>query len=86
VGIDSTMKDIVPIEEEEETITDPKILLYELEKQEAYEDSVEKYRKIAQAGIAQWIKDFKDQKIKFDSVDDLEKLIRIDLNLQKGKY
>lgn len=86
MGIDSTMKDIVPIEEEEETITDPKILLYELEKQEAYEDSVEKYRKIAQAGIAQWIKDFKDQKIKFDSVDDLEKLIRIDLNLQKGKY
>lgn len=62
------------------------IILYELNKQEEYEDSVQKYRRIAQAAIAQWIKDFKDERIKINSVDDLERLIKIDLKLQKGEF
>ncbi len=62
------------------------LLLHDIAKYEEYEDSVEKYRKIAQAGIAQWIKDFKNNKIKLNTVDDLERLIKIDLQLQKGRY
>jgi hypothetical protein len=49
-------------------------------------DSKEKYRKIIQAGIAQWIKDFKNGKIKISTVDDLKKLIEIDLELQKDDF
>nr|WP_082063466.1 hypothetical protein [Anoxybacillus sp. B7M1] len=60
-------------------------MLHELSKINEYEDAVEKYRKIAQAGIAQWVKDFKSGHIKISSVDDLEKLIKIDLMLQKQK-
>jgi hypothetical protein len=46
-------------------------------------DSKEKYRKIINAGIAQWVKDFQNGKIKIATVDDLKKLIEIDLELQK---
>jgi len=46
---------------------------------------MEKYRKIEQAGIGQWLKDFKSGQIKISTVDDLEKLIKIDLMLQKRK-
>lgn len=49
-------------------------------------ESKEKYRKIIQAGIAQWIKDFQSGKIKISTVDDLKKLIEIDLELQKEDY
>ncbi|TYS55763.1 hypothetical protein FZD47_25380 [Bacillus infantis] len=80
-------KEILDIEEgnvpEEERDV---LLLHDIAKYEEYEDSVEKYRKIAQAGIAQWIKDFKNNKIKLNTVDDLERLIKIDLQLQKGRY
>lgn len=62
------------------------LLIHEITKYEEYENSVDRYRRIAQAGIAQWVKDFKDEKIKLDSVDDLERLIKIDLQLQKGEY
>lgn len=49
-------------------------------------DSKEKYRKIINAGIAQWVKDFQNGKIKISTVDDLKKLIEIDLELQKDDY
>ncbi|WP_077301616.1 hypothetical protein [Virgibacillus pantothenticus] len=49
-------------------------------------ESKEKYRKIIQAGIAQWIRDFQSGKIKISTVDDLKKLIEIDLELQKDEY
>lgn len=45
-----------------------------------------KYRKVVQAGIAKWIKDFQEGRIKFKSVDDLKKLIEIDIVLQKNEY
>lgn len=45
-------------------------------------DSKDKYRKIIHAGIARWVKDFQEGKIKIDTVSDLEKLIKLDLELQ----
>ncbi|WP_445327028.1 hypothetical protein [Sporosarcina sp. FSL K6-1508] len=49
-------------------------------------DSKEKYRKIINAGIARWVKDFQNGQIKIETVDDLKKLIEIDLELQKDDY
>ena len=45
--------------------------------------SKDKYRKIIQAGIAQWVKDFQVGRIKIETVDDLKKLIEIDIQLAK---
>ncbi|MDO7787140.1 hypothetical protein [Desulforamulus aquiferis] len=42
-----------------------------------------KYRKIIQAGIAQWVKDFQQGRIRIESVEDLKKLIEIDVELAK---
>lgn len=47
------------------------------------EDSKVKYRKIVQAGIAAWVRDFQSGKIKIETVDDLRKLIEMDLELQR---
>jgi hypothetical protein len=48
-------------------------------------ESKAKYRKIIQAGIAQWVKDFQQGKIKIETVNDLKQLIEIDLELQKDE-
>lgn len=56
---------------------------HEIETVEGILQSKEKYRKIIQAGIAQWVRDFQAGNIKVQSVDDLKKLIEIDLELQK---
>lgn len=56
---------------------------HEIELVEGILQSKEKYRKIIQAGIAQWVRDFQAGNIKVQSVDDLKKLIEIDLELQK---
>jgi hypothetical protein len=45
--------------------------------------SREDYRKITQAGIGQWVNDFKAGKITFSSVADLRQLIELDLALQE---
>ncbi|MDG5470524.1 hypothetical protein P6709_02110 [Jeotgalibacillus sp. ET6] len=45
--------------------------------------SKERYRKIINAGIARWVKDFQDGRIEIKTVEDLKKLIEIDLALQK---
>ncbi|MHC8523967.1 hypothetical protein [Rossellomorea marisflavi] len=42
-----------------------------------------KYRKIIQAGVHKWVKDYQDGKIKIDTVGDLKKLIDLDIYLQK---
>ena len=44
-------------------------------------DSKNKYRKIVQAGIVKWVKDFQEGQIEIKSVDDLKKLIDIDHEL-----
>lgn len=49
-------------------------------------ESKAKYRKIVQAGIAKWVRDFQDGRIEIRTVDDLRKLIELDLELQKDEY
>lgn len=50
-----------------------------------FDDSLSKYHKITQAGLAEWVKNFQEGKVKLDKVDDLEKLIQIDIMLQNYK-
>ncbi|MCY9658134.1 hypothetical protein P5G65_04800 [Paenibacillus chondroitinus] len=59
------------------------LLEHELALIEGILESKSKYRKIIQAGIARWVKDFQDGRIEIKSVEDLKKLIEIDLELQK---
>lgn len=47
-------------------------------------DSKEKYRRIIQASIARWVKDFQDQRIEIRTIDDLRKLIEMDLDIQRS--
>lgn len=61
------------------------LLQHEIEILAGIATSKEKYRKIVQAGIAQWIRDFQKGQIRITSVDDLKKLIEIDLELQKDE-
>ncbi|MFC0854757.1 hypothetical protein [Halalkalibacter oceani] len=62
------------------------LLQYELAQVEAIDESKEKYRKIVNAGITRWVKDFQSGHIKIDSVDDLKKLIELDLELQRDDF
>nr|WGE04583.1 hypothetical protein P5640_17540 [Bacillus subtilis] len=61
------------------------LLLHSAELLENISQSKEKYRKIIQAGIAQWVKDFQSSHIKVNTVDDLKKLIELDIELQKDE-
>lgn len=64
---------------------DDLLLQHEISMAESINESKERYRKIVQAGIAQWIKDFKVGHIKVSTVDDLKKLIELDLQLLKDE-
>ncbi|WP_342576428.1 hypothetical protein [Paenibacillus sp. FSL M8-0142] len=59
------------------------LLQHELAVMEGILESKEQYRKIVKAGIAKWVKDFRDGRIEIRTVDDLKKLIEIDIELQK---
>lgn len=59
------------------------LLQHELTVMEGIMESKEQYRKIIKAGIARWVKDFQDGRIEIKTVDDLKKLIEIDIELQK---
>ena len=59
------------------------IFEHELKIVEGILESKAKYRKIVQAGIARWVKDFQEGRVEINTVDDLKKLIEIDLKLQK---
>lgn len=48
--------------------------------------SKSKYRTVVQAAIAKWVKDFQSGLIKLDTVDDLCKLIDMDIELQKDDF
>ena len=52
---------------------------------EGITDSKAKYRKIVQAGIAKWVSDFQKGNIQVNSVDDLKKLIELDIQLQRDE-
>lgn len=47
-------------------------------------ESKGKYRKIVQAAIAQWVKDYQNGKIQINTVNDLRTLVQMDTDLQKG--
>lgn len=68
---------------EDEKLKNDLLMEYEAEMVSGLIDSKERYRKIVNAGIAQWVKDFQNGKIKISTVDDLKKLIEIDLELQR---
>jgi len=59
------------------------LLQYQIQIQEGLNDSKSKYRKLVQAGIAKWVSDFQKGNIQINSVDDLKKLIELDLELQR---
>jgi hypothetical protein len=44
------------------------------------------YRKIIQAGIARWVKDFQDGRVEIKTVEDLKTLIEIDMILQQDDF
>ncbi|MEZ2660509.1 hypothetical protein [Aneurinibacillus aneurinilyticus] len=62
------------------------LLQHQIEIAEGILESKAKYRKVVQASIASWVKDFQEGRIKFKTVDDLEKLIALDLKLQSDEY
>ncbi|MTV47749.1 hypothetical protein GJ688_01970 [Heliobacillus mobilis] len=59
------------------------LLQHGVEVMEGIADSKARYRKIVQAGISRWVKDFQSGLIEVRTVDDLKKLIELDLELQK---
>ncbi|MEK3943529.1 hypothetical protein [Paenibacillus sp. FSL H3-0310] len=59
------------------------LLQHELEVMAGILESKAQYRKIVKAGIAKWVKDFQDGRIEIKTVDDLKKLIEIDIELQR---
>ncbi|PSB69523.1 hypothetical protein C6345_01665 [Bacillus sp. LNXM12-2] len=59
------------------------MMTIQAEQAEGIDKSKENYRKIAQACISQWVRDFKEGNIKLSSVEDLKKLIELDIDLQK---
>ncbi|KPV60728.1 hypothetical protein QJ48_04165 [Paenibacillus sp. A3] len=62
------------------------LLQHELAVMEGILESKAQYRKIIKASIAKWVKDFQDGRIEFRTVDDLKKLIEIDIELQKDEF
>ena len=70
----------VSIEEKEELL-----MRHQLEQLELIHESKDRYRKIVRAGISKWVKDFQDGHIQISTVDDLKKLIELDIELQKDE-
>ncbi|MBX4151074.1 hypothetical protein [Paenibacillus lautus] len=62
------------------------LLQHELAVMEGILESKEQYRKIVKVGIAKWVKDLQDGRIEIKTVDDLKKLIEIDIELQKDNF
>ncbi len=53
-----------------------------IEAAEAHSEALAQYQKIIRAGIAQWVKDLQAGKIKMNTVQDLERLIELDIKLR----
>ncbi|APO43328.1 hypothetical protein BS614_04170 [Paenibacillus xylanexedens] len=62
------------------------LLQHELEVAEGILESKEQYRKIVKASIAQWVKDLQAGNIKMQTVQDLERLIELDIKLQQDDF
>lgn len=59
------------------------LLQHEIEVLEGILESKEQYRKVVKAAIGKWVKDFQSGHIEIKTVDDLKKLIELDIELQK---
>jgi hypothetical protein len=66
-----------------ECSSDDLLLQHELEIAQGILESKEQYRRIIKATIARWVKDFQENRIEINTVDDLRKLIELDIELQK---
>jgi len=61
------------------------LLQHELAVIEGIQESKEQYRRIIKAAIAQWVKDLQAGHIRMQTVADLERLIELDIRLQKDE-
>ncbi|GIO06229.1 hypothetical protein J31TS6_22570 [Brevibacillus reuszeri] len=59
------------------------LLQHEIEMMEGIIESKDQYRRVVKAAIAKWVKDFQSGHIEIKTVDDLKKLIELDIELQK---
>lgn len=59
---------------------------YQLNIAKSISESKARYRKIVQAAIARWVKDFQEGRIEIKTVDDLKKLVEIDIELQRYEH
>lgn len=64
---------------------DDLLLQHELEVMEGIMETKEQYRRIIKAAVARWVKDFQENRIEINTVDDLKKLIEIDIELQRDE-
>ncbi|WP_144460023.1 hypothetical protein [Bacillus pumilus] len=60
------------------------LLLLQAEQAEDIDKATANLRKITQAAIAQWVRDFKAGNIKLTTVEDLKKLIELEMYLLKN--
>lgn len=65
--------------------SDVLLLQHEAEVMEGILESKDQYRKVVKAAIAKWVKDFQSGHIEIKTVDDLKKLIELDIELQKDE-
>ncbi|QRG68585.1 hypothetical protein [Brevibacillus choshinensis] len=65
--------------------TDDLLLQHEVGIMEGILESKEQYRKVVKAAIGKWVKDFQSGHIEIKTVDDLKKLIELDIELQKDE-
>ncbi|WP_400162908.1 hypothetical protein ACAF76_008350 [Brevibacillus sp. TJ4] len=65
--------------------SDELLLQHEIEVLEGILESKEQYRKVVKAAIGKWVKDFQSGHIEIKTVDDLKKLIELDIELQKDE-
>ncbi|WP_020621027.1 hypothetical protein [Paenibacillus daejeonensis] len=68
------------------TKSDDLLLKHEIEVINGIIDSKEQYRKIVKAAITRWVRDFQENRIEINTVDDLRKLIELDIKLQKDNF
>lgn len=66
-------------------VSDDLLLQHEVEVLQGILESKEQYRKVVKAAIGKWIKDFQSGNIEIKTVDDLKKLIELDIELQKDE-
>lgn len=65
--------------------SESQLLQHEIEIMEGITETKDQYRRVVKAAIAKWVKDFQSGHIEIKTVDDLKKLIELDIELQKDE-